>query len=939
MIYRVKLLFIILFLSTASILNAKQNINIGVLAKRGERNCLKKWSSTAEYLNNKISGYTFKIIPLSFEGIYNAIENNEIQFVITNTSFYAGLEKKYAASAIATLKNKVRGTIYTKFGAVIFSKKDSGINDLKDIIGKSFVAVDKSSLGGWQMAYRELKKIGIEPETDCSKLSFVKTHDLVVYNVLNGLADVGTVRTDTLERMENESKIDIKDFNIINKLSPDDSKIVYSTRLYPEWPIARLSYTNLTIAEKVTSALLSLEPNDKASKDSHTAGWTIVLNYEPVHKCLQELQLYPYENYGVISFYDILKQYKYVIIGGLIFFIIIVISLICIISLNRKIRINSIEMHEIFNAGSDAMRIITTDFKIVKVNKIFCDMIGKTADELLGKFCFENCKLEHCNRTKCKNDNCPLMSSLNNKKSDESDFVLERDGVLQYYIRTLTPLCEPNGKLISVLESFKDISSRKKSELQLNEAMKKAESANKAKSEFLSNMSHEIRTPMNAVIGFAEILKDKLDDQKLLHYADAIHNSGKALVSIINDILDLSKIEAGKLDIHYSAVSLEKIFKDVKQMFQQKMLEKSLDFIVEVTSDVPNYLILDSVRLRQILINMIGNSIKFTNTGYIKLRATTNYSSNSMDNSVILQITIEDTGIGIPENQQDSIFNSFEQVKGQSVEKFGGTGLGLAITKKLISLMNGKISVESEVGKGTIFFITLNDVEIADNDNSLLELEVVPDVEFGKATILIADDIDFNRELLMAYLEKYNYEFIEAVNGKETVELAKDKSPDLILMDIKMPVMNGEEAVKILKADLSTKDIPIVAVTASTTADQKERLKKMCDDFLVKPLSKSSLVKSLMKFIEYKDKESSLNPQNVETYVLDKLDIKAEFDKVPEYLIKDLSKLVAQNKFNSKFNEHLIEMSVYSNYLTAKIERCLATKDFSEIERIFAKIN
>ena len=469
-------------------------------------------------------------------------------------------------------------------------------------------------------------------------------------------------------------------------------------------------------------------------------------------------------------------------------------------------------------------------------------------------------------------------------------------------------------------------------------AQEAANKANEAKSEFLANMSHEIRTPMNAVIGFAEVLKDKLLEPQLLHYAEAIYTSGKALVSIINDVLDLSKIEAGKLDIHYTAVSIQQTFKEVKQIFQQKMLEKGLDFVIEVTSEVPDYLILDSVRLRQILINMVGNSIKFTNNGFIRLKATTVATEYLGENSVTLQLIIEDTGRGIPKDQQDSIFNSFEQVKGQSVEEFGGTGLGLAITKKLLKLMNGAISVESEVGKGTKFLISLKEIEVAPAENILLELEKAPEVEFKPATILITDDIDFNRDLIRAYLDDYNFKFMEATNGEEAVRMTKEFMPDIVLMDIKMPVMTGDKAIEILKADPQTKDIPTIVVTASTSPEQKIILEKMSDGYLIKPLSKSLLITELMKFLKHKELQVDTDNFGVETDILDKLDIESELKKVPSYLVKDLAQLVSQSKYNSKFNELLIEMSVYSTYLTAKIERHLKKKEFSEIEKVFEKL-
>lgn len=248
--------------------------------------------------------------------------------------------------------------------------------------------------------------------------------------------------------------------------------------------------------------------------------------------------------------------------------------------------------------------------------------------------------------------------------------------------------------------------------MELEKARADAEAANKAKSQFLANISHEIRTPMNAVIGFSELLASLITDKKQKIYIEYIQTSGKSLLNLINDILDLSKVEAGMLEIQYEPTSLHVLIEETEQIFRMKIEEKNLRFLVDIDPELPTALMLDEVRLRQALINLVGNAVKFTETGHIKLTIR-NERKIENQNKTNLIITVEDTGIGVPLNQQELIFESFRQQDGQSTRKFGGTGLGLSLTKKLIELMNGHISVQSTAQVGSVFTIRLYEVDIA----------------------------------------------------------------------------------------------------------------------------------------------------------------------------------------------------------------------------------
>lgn len=389
------------------------------------------------------------------------------------------------------------------------------------------------------------------------------------------------------------------------------------------------------------------------------------------------------------------------------------------------------------------------------------------------------------------------------------------------------------------------------------------EKANQAKSKFLANMSHEIRTPMNAILGYAELLGADISDPEQLHYIKAILSSGETLLHIINDILDLSKIEAGKLNIEKVPVNLKWLTVELRNIFVQKTEEKNLDFTVQVDENVPEYVLTDDIRLRQILFNLLGNAINFTDFGSVILRVSIEkYHDND---SVDLAISVDDTGMGIRDDQKEIIFESFKQQDGQS-DRYGGTGLGLAITKKLTFLLGGNIEVKSEVGKGSSFIVHFQNMKIA-SEASVKSQESHFDyrsIQFADASILIADDAVSSRILIKKYLEPYPFTVIEASNGVEAVKITKDLKPDLILMDIKMPKMNGYDAARCIKQDNETMHIPVISISASAMKeDLKEIYAAGFNDYLWKPMSRESLVRMLSNYIAVSSKNAGLNKNTV----------------------------------------------------------------------------
>ena len=415
----------------------------------------------------------------------------------------------------------------------------------------------------------------------------------------------------------------------------------------------------------------------------------------------------------------------------------------------------------------------------------------------------------------------------------------------------LTKISYAGGDAIYVV--WHDISDTKELLSQLKKAKSTAENANKAKSEFLANMSHEIRTPMNAIIGFTELLNEQLNEPRLKSYVKTIHSAGNTLLTLINDILDLSKIEAGKLEINKTPTNIFHLSNELSSIFTMNVKSKGLDLIVEIDKNIPSSLLIDEIRLRQIVLNLIGNAVKFTQRGFVKLTIKA-FNIDESYSKVDLEILVEDTGIGIAQDQLEKIFQEFSQSEGQDNRKFGGTGLGLSISNRLCEMMDGEISVRSTLNKGSIFSVKLHNIYISSIlDEDYISTETIKDISniiFKPATILVVDDIEDNRELIVKNFENSAINIITAYDGINAIQEYKTHKPDLILMDIRMPNMDGYEASNEIK---KISDVPIVALTASVMQNDYERMKrKNFDGYLRKPVLKSDLYGELSKFLEYK---------------------------------------------------------------------------------------
>ncbi|MBV5314963.1 MAG: response regulator [Prolixibacteraceae bacterium] len=382
-----------------------------------------------------------------------------------------------------------------------------------------------------------------------------------------------------------------------------------------------------------------------------------------------------------------------------------------------------------------------------------------------------------------------------------------------------------------------------------NKLANEAEIANKSKSAFLANMSHEIRTPLNAIIGFSQLMnRDKFLTESQKEYNVSIIKAGEHLLNLINDILELSKVEAGRVVVNPTNVDLHALFEDLQMLFKERAQAKHLQFICEIAEDLPRFVYVDEGKMRQIFVNLIGNAIKFTEEGGIAVRTRTEAIDDETNR---LTVEIQDSGPGIPENELDKLFKHFEQTS-SGINKGSGTGLGLALSRELAIILGGNITVTSEIGKGSIFTFQ---VEIKKGNPEAIEKNTsrrVIGIEKQKDAlrILVVDDKDENLRVAIDLLKLVGFETCEAINGVEAIEKFEQWNPHLILMDMRMPVMDGYEATRKIKSTEKGKQTPIVALTASAFEDERKKIESLgMQGYIRKPFRENELFGTMSKIL------------------------------------------------------------------------------------------
>lgn len=500
----------------------------------------------------------------------------------------------------------------------------------------------------------------------------------------------------------------------------------------------------------------------------------------------------------------------------------------------------------IIRNSSEMMSLISPDFRYLAVNDSYVkahglkrhEIEGRTFIELWGEDLFNN---------KIKEKFEEAFQGKTVRYQEWFDF----ENLGRRYMDVIyQPVLGKKGVVEALTVNTLDITDLKETQISLEKAIQEAEKANRAKSEFLANMSHEIRTPLNAVIGFAELLESQINDQKQKKYLHSIKSGGRNLLMLISDILDLSKIEAGRMELHYEPVNIDYLVEEISQIFSMKIEKKKLQFETYIDPKLPSHIFLDEVRLRQILFNLVGNAIKFTQKGSINLSF---YFLEKYNNFIDMKITVKDTGIGIPNEQKNEIFKAFRQQAGQSTRKYGGTGLGLTISKKLVESMGGSIFVESEVGKYTKFKVILNQIKIAKTGkDSQKQQKKQYRIEFEEANILVIDRIDDNRSLIKANFSDTPVNVIAVENAEKAKELIKGIDIDLIILDVNIYDVKNCKISDLLKNINFKTNIPIIVMSATFIDKANCSLNIDFDAFLSKPMQRNELINTVARFLKHK---------------------------------------------------------------------------------------
>lgn len=806
-------------------------VKIGVLAKRGKERCLEKWSPTAKYLSAGIPGKTFVIVPLDSRQIYSAVEKGEIDFVLANPSIYVEIEHRFEASRIATLKNLRLEKAYTVYGGVIFCRADRGdIRRMTDLKGKTFMIIDDLSLGGWRAVWRELKEKGIDPYRYFKKLTFGHIHDEVVYAVRDGLVEAGAVRTDSLERMAMEKKIDLQNFHVINdrRGKPNDFPFLHSTRLYPEWPMARVKSTSYELAENVAIQLIKMPADSQAAEAARCAGWTTPLNYQPVHECLKELKLGPYKDLGKITLMDVIRNYWHLLLVTFALFLLIAGCLFVFFKLNRKIQASRVKLQleveerkrtekllmgseekfsKAFHHSPLLMAISSIeDGTYIDVNENFVRTTGYSRAEAIGTTSVDLGLISKEDRDKLSQE------IIKNGCVEGMELTLYKKNKNELYCLYFGEIIMVAGKQ-RLLSIANDISERKKSEEALRQHEKQLFQAQKMESlgTLVTGVAHEINNPINLIMFNISILQNIWRDLQPVMEQQAkkepnrkyggltysyiekkldqlLSDTGMASGRIANIVSSLKNF-ARQTDIaDKKPMQINEAVNNAVKLSQTTLRKSKVTLDLELAHNLP--LIEGNIQsIEQIILNLIINAIQSIEHNEGKIRIITR--SKKEKNKII--VSISDNGKGIDPSLSERIFDPF--ITDKLAE--GGTGLGLSVTYNLVKAHDGEISFKSRQDKGTIFTVCFPTKQV--------ELT---------AKILVADNNKLVRDILKKTLAKHPSYLVEDVgNGIETCIKLGSFHPDLLILDLNMPGMDGLEVCRTMRKDPILSSIKVMIIT------------------------------------------------------------------------------------------------------------------------------
>lgn len=683
-------------------------VTIGVLSHRGDEATLKHWSPTADYLSRVVPEYEFQVVPLDFSEIEQAVKDAAVDFLLVNPGIYVAMEVRHRISRVATLNNLMGDRPVNVFGGVLFTRRGrSDINRLEDLVGKSMMAVDATSLGGFQMGWRQLHGAGIDPHKDLAELRFGGTHDAVVEAVMRGDVDAGTIRTDILADMAASQHLFLQNVKVLNQQHNNEFPFPHSTRLYPEWPFSKLRHTSNELAQRVVVALLQMSELEPAAQWGDYAGWTVPLEYQPVHELLKELGLPPYDEIGQFTLEQAVNKYWYWSLGALITLLTLSLLTTWVYWLNRLLRRSKSRLEQrhklILDSVADGIYGVDLQGKSTFVNKAMEEMTGWRSYELIGAQQHELLHHTHSDGSPFPFRDCPIYHTFsdNHARFIDDDLFWKKDGTSFSVEYSSTPIRGEDNQSIGSVVVFRDTSERKLAqESARNYQQELAHVARlSTMGEMASGMAHELNQPLTAIAINADacirLLESGQGEQgKLLDVLERIGTQARRAGSIIQQLRQFVRKE----EPQRKSVDMNELIGEVLLLMQLDIMRAGVQVVTELVEDIPQ-VFAQHIQIDQVILNLIKNALESMADVPAGKRTLVITTEASGKHAVLT--SVKDTGAGLSREQQERLFTPFQTTKPQ------GMGLGLSISQGIIDSHSGRLYLDSEPGFGAVFRFVL----------------------------------------------------------------------------------------------------------------------------------------------------------------------------------------------------------------------------------------
>jgi len=701
-----------------------QEISIGVLAFRGEEHALRRWQPTADYLNEEIPGYEFEIRPLTAEDMRSAVAQNELHFVLTNPGHYVELEAAYGVTRIVTLKSLRRGQPYTRFGAVIFTRADTRIRSLADLRDHSFMAVGPKAFGGYRMAWRELRAAGIEPDSDLSRVEYTGfPQDDIVYAVRDGRVDAGTVRTGLLESLAARGVIRLDEFRILQPRHTEGFPFLHSTRLYPEWPLARTRTASDKLAEEVAVVLMTMVSSNRAALNGNYAGWTVPHDYSSVHALFRDLQVGPYAVRP--TFNATAARYSHWVLLGVLALFMLVAVIFYIRRLKGQLtqtlgfldeeaslrEQGQEELRKLSQAlGQIADSVMITDQagEIEYVNPAFEQITGYSSEEVLG---FTPAMLrsgEHDN-----DFYRDMWHTILSGNPFQAQFINRRkDGTLVYEDKTITPLKAADGSIDCFVATGTDVT-----EIRLAEQDRRRHQDDMAHvsrvgmmGEMASSIAHELNQPLAAIANYAQGCVRRLSSKEykvgqIIAALENINQQSKRSGEIIRRLRSfVSKGESKRM-----RADINQIVQNAASLAYFEARKKGIILRLNFGTNLPP-IHADVIQIEQVVLNLVRNAIDAMARNLWNKRE---LRIHTWSDGRQVVVAVWDTGHGLLPEDQRRLFDPFFTTKQH------GMGMGLSISRSIIEAHGGSLSATNNSDQGATFRFTLPVMRDVDEENEI----------------------------------------------------------------------------------------------------------------------------------------------------------------------------------------------------------------------------